>query len=196
MSSKNRLEMFPKLCGKYRVPIRVIETLALQIQRSQGADVEFDIPELGGKGIWKRDNSVKIGNGFNKELNNRATELCKDIEALLQDDQRREETTFISKLEDTTGLMPASIQPSSKTWWPERYGLKPTFTGTAGSLRFAYFKEKNRLVIQHNLRNRIFDTTGYEISDIKSAKNPGFFNTVIVTQKGNVSIIKLTEVAR
>lgn len=197
MSSDPTMQTYQTLSAKYRVPMRVIEAMIEIIQNSTGKDnTFFDIPELGGIGMWHPTDGAHIGNGFNRDLNNRATELFNEIRRLSEKETQRDETTIVTKLDTTQGLMPASITPGAKTWWSERYGTDPTLTGNAGGLRYAYFKNHNRLIIQNNLRNRIFDTTGYDIVDVIAGKRTGFFNTIIKTSEENLPITRLREVAR
>lgn len=196
MLSEPKNSDYDQLSVKYRVPMRVIENIIEIIQNNIGDNTFFDIPELGGIGLWHPKNGAHIGNGFNRELNNRATELINEVRRISQKEAQRDDTTIVSNLDNTHGLMPASITPSAKTWWSERYGTTPTITGNVGGLRFAYFKDHDRLVVQNNLRNRIFDTTGYEILDIVAGKRPGFFNTIIRTSEEYLAITRLREVAR
>lgn len=196
MEDNNLRAAYQRLAGTYHVPLSVIESLAKLIQHSHGAGIRFDIPELGGEGIWKPHQLAHIGNGFNHELNNRATELCNEINRLLQHEERREETTIVNDLDETTGFVPISIVPIAKTWWSPRYGSNPTLMGNAGGLRFAYFKEHNRLVIQNNLRNRIFDTSGFDVTDVIAGQRAGFFNTIIKTTETDIPITQLNEVAK
>jgi hypothetical protein len=75
-------------------------------------------------------------------------------------------------------------------------GGTPDLLGNLGSIRFAYFAAPNRLVIQQNLRNRLFDTTGYRISNVEAGRTAGFFNLLVKTEERELSITELKEVSK
>lgn len=198
MSTQKLVDWYPRLAGKYHVSVRVIEVLADMIQRTKGEEARFEIPELGGKCIWKPKQGAIVGNGFNDALNQRATDLCNEIAQLLRsEDPERDETTILSALDETVAVSP--VIPEAQilgAWWPSHLGEKPALLGNAGTMRYAYFVEKDRLVIQNNLRNRLFDTTGYIVTSVAAGRSAGFFNTLVHTDKRQFTIMELKEVSK
>jgi hypothetical protein len=195
MSSQRLADWYPRLASKYLVTQRVIEILADIIQRTKGEEARFDIVELGGKGIWKPKQGAIMGNGFNEKLNKHATELCNEIASLIRsyDD---DETVILSNLDETIAMPSIIIEALvPAVWWPEHLGESPSLTGNAGTLRYAYFAEKNRLVIQQNLRNRLFDMTGYTVKQVSAGRSAGFFNMLVKTDKREFTIMELKEVS-
>jgi hypothetical protein len=196
MSTQNLVELYSRLAGKYHVSARVIEVLADMIQRTKGEEARFEIPELGGKGIWKPKQGAIMGNGFNEALNKRATELCNEIAGQLQD-KDRDETTVLNSLDETMAMSPIVAEaPVLGSWWPPHLGDSPELTGNAGTSRYAYFAAKDRLVIQSNLRNRLFDTTGFVVLSVAPGRSAGFFNMVVTTDKSQLTIMELKEVSK
>lgn len=196
--SSQRVIDYPRIAQKFHVTVRVVEILAELIQQTRGEEARFDIPELGGKGIWKPKQGAIIGNGFNEALNQRATALCNEIVALQKKEPERDETTYvINDLDETVAMLPIEIQqPALGIWWPEHLGDDPDLIGNAGTMRYAYFAEKNRLVIQHNLRNRIFDMTGHKLITVSAGRAAGFFNTLVTTEERQFTITELREVSK
>jgi hypothetical protein len=197
MSSQKLADWYPRLASKYHVSQRAIETLTEAIQRSKGEGARFDIVELGGKGIWKPSQGAIVGNGFNEKLNKHATDICEEIVALIRL-YDRDETTIISNLDDTITIPPIILENApitASSWWPEHLGGTPDLLGNIGTIRFAYFAAPNRLVIQQNLRNRLFDTTGYRISNVSSGR-AGFFNLMVQAEEREISITEFKEVSK
>lgn len=195
MSTQKLIDWYPRLAVKYHVPSRVIEALAELLQRTKGEEARFDITELGGKGIWKPSQGAIIGNGFNEPLNERATELCNEIASLVRIEDR-EDTTLLSTLDDTVAMTPLSIPMGLGIWWPNHLGENPDLIGNAGTMRYAYFAEKNRLVIQNNLRNRVFDVTGYKVTGVSAGRSAGFFNMIVKTEERQFTVMELKEVSK
>ena len=109
----------------------------------------------------------------------------------------RDDTTIVSTLDDTITMTPVVIEPyNSGKWWPEHLGDSPDLLGNAGTLRYAYFAEQNRLVIQQNLRNRLFNTTGYSISSVSAGRTAGFFNLQFTSNNRDFPITELKEVSK
>jgi hypothetical protein len=197
MSSQKLADWYPRLASKYHVSQRAIETLTEAIQRSKGEGARFDIVELGGKGIWKPSQGAIVGNGFNEKLNKHATDICEEIVSLIRL-YDRDETTIISNLDDTITIPPIILEnaPTASSWWPEHLGSTPDLLGNIGTIRFAYFAAPNRLVIQQNLRNRLFDTTGHRISNVSAGRAAGFFNLLVKTDERELGITELKEVSK
>jgi hypothetical protein len=196
MTSQKLGDSYSRLANKYRVTKRVIEVLADIIQRTRGEEARFDIVELGGKGIWKPSQGAIVGNGFNEKLNKHATELCEEIATIVRI-YERDDTTMLNSLEETVAMSPIILEPQAAgKWWPEHLGEKPDLVGNAGTLRYAYFINTNRLVIQQNLRNRLFDMTGYIVSNVSAGRSAGFFNMLVKTDKRELTIMELKEVSK
>lgn len=186
--------IYGKLATKYSVPTEAVEALASILEKTGGISARFDIESLGGKGMWKLNQRASVGNGFNEELNTLVTNLCNDLsEAIRAFDEATEiRPRRTGGLDDTIGLMPISLMPN--LWWPESYGIAPDVIGNAGTLRYAYFADKNRLVIRQNLRNRIFDTAGHTVIKLLPGEKAGFFHLLVKTEADNIPIAKLKEV--
>jgi hypothetical protein len=187
------------LSEKYEVPVEAVRDLAQEMEKTGGTSVRFDIEALGGKGLWNMNRHASVGNGFNEQLNELVAALCNDLSQSIRAEVPEDEPTLVnrqprSKLDDTVALMPVSIKPT--IWWPEHYGESADAIGNAGAVRYAYFEGCNRLVVRQNLRNRIFDTNGYEVYNVSAGKQPGFFNLIVNTSNGSLPITKLKEVVQ
>jgi hypothetical protein len=200
-------QIITNLAKKYGLPVEIVNQLAHEMQKTRGESIRFDIEYLGGKGRWKLNQSASVGNGFDAELNNFITDLCSDLSDQIRantvddnQDDGDDEPTIPSRprsksaLDDTIGIAPLSLKPN--VWWPEDFGDEPDIMGHIGELRYAYFPQRRRLVLRQGLRNRIFDTASFDIHEIVSGNESGFFNLIVLTNHGEFLLADFREVAR
>ena len=92
----------------------------------------------------------------------------------------------------------APMQPMkpSEAWWPRTLGDSPNNSGGQNDFRYAYFSRSNRLALQTgNEQVRVYDTTGYAISDAHQEQGTGQSGIVLSTDDGEVNLSKLSEVS-
>ena len=185
--------VWEQLAEQYKVTINTVEKLASLLEKTGGLSARFEIEELGGKGLWQQGVGGSIGNGFDEAANTKVTGLCKDISDVIRTDKEQSTDTINAAgsggLDDTIGLMPISLLPNA--WWPDELGISPDVLGNAGTLRYAYFQAHNRLVIRQNLRNRIYDTSGYKVIKLVPGDTPGISHLNVRTETGVIPIESL-----
>ncbi|MCB1883922.1 MAG: SHOCT domain-containing protein [Geminicoccaceae bacterium] len=115
------------------------ETAALALFQALAAGggrmAQFDHPELGGLGQWSGGGMVMIGDMLDHVLRARVNALCCDL----------------------TDLVPAAPATAGKAWWPKHLG-RPASSGAQDGLRYAFFPEKRRLVVDTGGQVRVYDT--------------------------------------
>ena len=190
MTDKNYPKWYAVLAEAFDVSEDTVAILAETILRGRGEQARFNIPELGGQGIWKLGQDAVIGNGFNEELNHQATELCNAIQEALMSEANRSTLEF-QRVTDTHDMMPASIEPAN--WWPDEFGEADAY-GDTDTLRYAYFAAHDRLLVQTNQRLRVFDTTGFQVRSIASVGGSDFMNATVKTDVGEFALSKLNEI--
>lgn len=74
--------------------------------------------------------------------------------------------------------------------WPPASLRKPTASGASGSLRFAYFAEKQRLLIETGGHLQLFDSCGHQIREVDEigGENPSL---EFISQDGRHPICEL-----
>jgi hypothetical protein len=194
MSELNYPRWYAVMAEAFAVSEESIAILAGALLRGKGDIARFNIPELGGQGIWKKGQGAVIGNGFDDNLNQQATELCEAIQEALYSEANRS-TLEVQGVTDTSDMMPVSIQPDGKevSWWPKAFG-KADIQGETDTLRYAYFSEHHRLIVQTNQRTRFFDTTGFHIHSIGSVGGADFMNAIVKTDVGEFALSRLKEI--
>jgi hypothetical protein len=85
-----------------------------------------------------------------------------------------------------TPIEPTKIIP----WWPEEWGT-PSSSGSAGEVRYAYFPDRHRLVIERAGKRTTFDTAEHQIRGVlQSGTEPLSF----LSQHGRVDVDSLATV--
>lgn len=184
---KREAAMLQSLAQKHDVPLEAVQALAVELARTRGRAVRFDIAALGGEGRWKYGERANVGNGFNEDLNRKVTAICMVIAEALQD---REDTLLFDRTEAPSPSVKPADQP--QRWWPDGFG-DPTADGLISGMRYAYFPERDRLLMQHNLRTRYFDTTGYVVDAVIQTEIRGFPGILVQTNQGPLMLHTLPE---
>ncbi|WP_375410904.1 hypothetical protein, partial [uncultured Methylobacterium sp.] len=77
-----------------------------------------------------------------------------------------------------------------EAWWPQELG-RPSTSGGQNDLRYAFFPDKHRLVIEDGGKRTTYDSADHEISGVSQSNNgvPTF-----TSQKGDVALDQLKTV--
>ncbi|MCU0450961.1 MAG: hypothetical protein MUC97_14175 [Bernardetiaceae bacterium] len=124
------------LADQYGFSLGAITMLWTGLQASQGRQVQFNHPELGGLGQWQPGQTM-IGDLFNGPLKVRVEQVC----AALAQQVRQ--------------LPPPPLLDNFMALYGE-----PRFSGLQNGLKYAYFPQHQLLVVQQGERVRKFNTAG------------------------------------
>lgn len=80
------------------------------------------------------------------------------------------------------------VQP----WWPADLG-SPNASGGQNDVRYAYFGEKRRLIVEKGGRSLTFDTADHEITGIQQSQGD-LSRLVFASQHGPVALTSLKRV--
>jgi hypothetical protein len=135
---------------------------------TQGRQVQFNHPELGGLGQWQPGQTM-IGDMFNGPLRARVEQACV---ALAQQVRLRPPAPLVDN-------------------FMALYG-EARFSGTQNGLRYAYFPQYQRLVVQQGEHLCKFNTAGYELFGVGQAgQNAGSPTLRFSTNRGNLNYDEL-----
>lgn len=83
------------------------------------------------------------------------------------------------------------LEPLKTTpWWPEEWGT-PASSGSAGEVRYAYFPDRRRLIIDRAGKRTTFDTAEHQIRGVlQTGAEPLSF----LSQHGRVDVDSLVTV--
>lgn len=65
-------------------------------------------------------------------------------------------------------MKPMEPMEGTKPWWPEDLG-QPSSSGGQGDLRYAYFGDRNRLVVEQDGKVSSYDTAGKKITGVQAS---------------------------
>jgi hypothetical protein len=152
------------LATRYGISEAVITTLEAALIHTNGQQAQFNHPELGGLGQWM-PGMVMIGDMFNGALKAKVDALCTEIVRLLAGQ---------TNVSDTTEVLPVSlVRTMIAPWWPPELGETPTARGQQNTMRYVYFQDSSRLLVQISGVNHLFDTTGHDIRGISQQQSSG-----------------------
>ena len=86
------------------------------------------------------------------------------------------------------------MQPMSggKAWWPDDLG-QPSASGSQNSLRYAFFPDKRRLLIEQDGKLTTYDSGDHHISGV-SQQGGGGHSLAFTSQNGSVNLDELKQV--
>ena len=86
------------------------------------------------------------------------------------------------------------LQPQ-EVWWPKGLGEHPNSAGSQNEVRYAYFDDSGRLVVDRSGKVTVHDTGEHQISGVAQAQGSGSSADVVFTsQHGNVNLASLPTV--
>jgi hypothetical protein len=153
-----------------------VTTMLDAVLNGNGGMAQFSHFEFGGSGQWMRGGMTMIGDMFNNDLKERVDGLCADLSNLLANQPGLIQTgSFQSQTrggqQQQTGgggfgpsslFVPAQGTGASGNWWPGDLG-QPNSTGAQNNVRYAYFAQSRRLVIEVNGAVMVYDTLVHQI---------------------------------
>ena len=189
-----------------------IEALWDALVRGRG-QAQFSHPELGGMGQWS-GGMVQIGDMFNTRLKARVAAACADL--AMQVEESRGEAAVVTesrlKRHGTAASIgadrPRASVPRTGTaasvarvehdrprdfasWWPADYGA-PASSGSQNGMRYAYFPDRHRLVVDRDGCIKVYDTSRHRLSGVSQAQS--LAQTLVFTsQHGSVGLESFVE---
>jgi hypothetical protein len=67
-------------------------------------------------------------------------------------------------------LKPMEPMPAAEKWWPDELG-RPSASGSQNSLRYAFFPDKRRLLLEHDGKLTTYDTGDPRIGGVSQQQS-------------------------
>lgn len=166
---------YEQIAQKHNISDSAVQHLAQAIAQGNGLQAQFNHPELGGMGQWM-PTMLMIGDAFNYQLKARVDILCHELATAYKN-----------------GEFPAQsiMSPMNQSkWWAPDYN-NPTFSGGQNNIRYVYFAQHNRLMIQRDGQESIYDTSPYTLSGVSQQQMNNKTHLVFHTKDGKT--IDLTD---
>jgi hypothetical protein len=163
------------MANKHGFSLAAVQAVAEALRQGHGTSAQFSHPDLGGMGQWLKGGMLMIGDPFNHALKARVAALIDDLAGLPR-----------------TPAPAREVVPRA-AWWPAELGT-PSSTGAQNDIRFAYFRDRERLVIEDKGTLSIYDTHGLAIHGIGQQQGSGQGEIVLSTSGGPVRLSELPRV--
>jgi hypothetical protein len=161
-----------------------------------GSQAQFNHPEFGGYGQWMRGGMTMVSDMFNNYLKGRVDALCSELSNLVasQPDLVRS-GSFQSQSQgggypnsgqhqssygggqqqsggSNFGTASLFVPGTSNDWWPSDLRF-PNSTGSQNGVRYAYFGQARRLVIDVGGTVTVYDTLDHQIGGFSQQQSVG-----------------------
>ena len=188
------------LAQRYSVSTDAVMTLLHALINGNGTMAQFNHPELGGSGQWMQGGMTMVGDMFNYSLQSKVDGLCTELAGLLARQPGVISTTGSqfqaqggqqqsSGSGQGTSLFIAEAGSGGSNWWPAELGM-PAATGAQNAVRYAYFSQARRLVVDLNGQVTVYDTLDHQIGGV-SQQQGGGSSVTFTSQYGTVSLADL-----
>jgi hypothetical protein len=162
------------IARRYHLSEESAVTMLVAVNKGGGTMAQFSCPELG-SGQWMRGGMTMVSDMFNHGLKATVNNLCGELSSALANNQ----------------MFPPAPQGGSGggNWWPGDLG-SPSSSGSQNHLRYAFFPQACRLVVQRDGNVTVFDTLDHRISGV-SQQQGGNTSLTFSSQYGTVSTLSL-----
>ncbi len=178
------LQKIQEIASRYRLSENAVMLMLDSVSMGGGTMAQFNISELGGGGQWMQGGMTMVGDMFNYSLKSTVNNLCGELSQLMYSQNIFEQ--------------PAAGTPfqgqNFGSWWPAEFG-SPSSSGGQNNMRYAYFPNPtDRLVVDLNGYNTIYNTYGYNISGVSQQQSGNGFNLQFSCQYGYVDVNTLPQI--
>ncbi|GAB4454169.1 MAG: hypothetical protein OHK0029_08480 [Armatimonadaceae bacterium] len=177
------------LAEKHGFSPEAVQQVYESMSQSGGGLAQFRHADLGGNGQWMPGMTM-IGKMGDSALKARVEALATDLANLVRSD-----ATGSDRSNGGTGNGNLSEVKANAPWWSaghEDWGI-PSTAGSQNEMRYAYFGERDRVVIEHNGSLTVYDTTGYRITGASQQQSDDYGTMVFQTEQGPLPLSRLTE---
>lgn len=204
-------QVINNLAQQYNFSVDAVTHMLQSVINGNGSMAQFNHPEFGGSGQWMQGGMLMLGDMFNYGLKNSVDGLCYALSDLVTQQpgllqtgsfqsQSQGDSSQASYYNTTqqqndsgpSGPVSLFVPPpagSSGNWWPADLQF-PTSTGAQNQMRYAYFANIQRLVIDINGHITVYDTLDHQIGGFSQQQSSGSSIT-FTSQYGLVDVNNL-----
>lgn len=166
-------EIINDISRRYNLSFDSTVGMLAAVNQGGGTMAQFSCPELG-SGQWMRGGMTMVGDMFNHGLKQTVNNLCGELAEALAKNQM---------------FPPGSRGSSGNNWWPEGFG-SPSSSGSQNNIRYAFFPQAQRLVVERGGDVTVFNTLNHKISGV-SQQQGGNTSLTFSSQFGTISTLGL-----
>jgi hypothetical protein len=161
------------IARRYNLSYDSAVCMLVAVNKGGGNMAQFSCPELG-SGQWMRGGMTMVGDMFNYTLKSKVDNLCNDLSNALANNQM---------------FPPAPHGGVGGNWWPGDLG-SPSSSGSQNNIRYAFFPQAQRLVVERDGQVSVFNTLDHRIGGV-SQQQGGGASLTFTSQYGTVSTLSL-----
>jgi len=146
------IELIRQIAERHDVSVDAVSTGLAALQRGHGM-AQFSHADFGGAVQWSRGGMSMVGDMFDEAMKAKLDGVMGDLDAAL------------SKGQFGTSEAPPDPPDNDNViegWWPKEFG-KPSASGRQNDMRYAFFPESRRLVVETRDGRATYDTGSHYI---------------------------------
>ncbi|MCE9681058.1 SHOCT domain-containing protein [Halomonas alkalisoli] len=181
--SPRGLAIVDELAERHDFSRDAIAHMVLAVADGDGQMAMFSHPEFGGPGQWMQRGMLMLSDPLNHALNARVDALCHEIGEKVGG--------MAGEIAAYQSAWPAAEE--TPAWWPAELGA-PNATGEQNGLRYAYFAQARRLVVQTEDTLRVYDTLDHRIHGFaqqQGSRSRSRSRLTVTSQHGDVDLASL-----
>jgi hypothetical protein len=105
---------------------------------------------------------------------------------------KQQEKTDMEPMKPMAPMKPMEPMSGGEKWWPDDLG-QPSTSGSQNGMRYAFFPEKQRLLIERDGKLTTYDSGDHQIGGV-SQQGGGASSLTFTSQKGSVDLSQLKQV--
>lgn len=197
-----------ELSQKYQLSEHAIMVLLQALIKGNGKMAQFNHPELGGVGQWLPGGMTMISDMSNSYLKMVIDNLCGELAILIKNNyfnptkenellanqgssqQQQQSQGNISNTEPAIKANLFNLNP----WWPTELG-SPTISGSQNNLLYAYFADKQRLLLENQGEIHVYDTLHHHISGVSQQQGSSGQLLIFTSQAGTFAVSDLPQIS-
>ena len=149
------------IAQRYVVSEGAVRELFRALQSTGGKLAQFSHADLGGRGQWM-PGMIMLSDTDDAQTKARIAGLCAEVSAIVQGRGTSADEQLAMPM-DSAASSACVTMPAGESWWPASFG-HPAATGDQHGIRYAYFPDRDRLLVQQGARITSYDTTGRQIT--------------------------------
>lgn len=165
-------EVIRQIADKHDVSVDAVTKALEALRRGGGGMAQFSHADFGGMAQWSSGGMSMVGDMFNTAMKSKLNGVMADLAAALG------RSELASGEEQAT--KPGGDN-ESKGWWPQGLG-HPSSSGSQNDMRYAFFPESKRLVVEDRNGRITYDTGSHYITGV--SQQQGEERKLAVTGQG------------
>jgi hypothetical protein len=182
-------ELIGTIAQKHGVSDDAVTTALNALKRGNGTMAQFSHADFGGMAQWSKGGMSMVGDMFNSGMKARLDGVMSDLVAALQDGKVEQAPRDTRASEGDSSPKPHQREHDS----PEEFG-SPSSSGSQNDMRYAFFPQKQRLIIEDGGKRTVYDTGTHRISGVSQQQSSGR-DLSFTSQHGTVRLADLETVA-